>query len=460
MNAYLGSKSIRRFHIATSIAILAILALIGGGWALADDGLWLPLSALGADGSHASAWNPGESQSVFLSQDVQLSSFETDVVDLVNQERANVGLSPLTLNAALSTAALRHSQDMSTNNFFSHTGSDGSSFVERIVRAGYTNMVTGGENIAAGYVSPSAVVSAWMNSTGHRANILNPNYRDIGVGYVYEPNDAYPNGYGYAHYWTQDFAATSYNPATPTSVATWTRTPTRTPTRTATARPTSTATAAAAATLTPTATRTATTRPTSTSTATPAVATLTPTRTATNTLTRVPTWTPTPAASATATQTPVPAPTDIVAIIQGAVSLQGRPASPGESWRTALMVSLYQQGALIAGPSLIYTNENGAFILPLVAPGVYDIRIKNLHTLANIKCVQVLPGINTISMGTLIEGDASDDNVIDVLDFSLLRASFGGASSRADFNQDGIVDVMDFSLLRAHFGLSGDISVP
>jgi hypothetical protein len=150
-----------------------------------------------------------------------------------------------------------------------------------------------------------------------------------------------------------------------------------------------------------------------------------------------------------------------VAIIQGSVSLQGRAAKPGESWRAALMVSLYQDGALIAGPSLIYTDEIGAFVLPLVAPGIYDIRAKNPHTLANVKRgVQVLAGVNTISMGTLLEGDASDDNVVDVLDFSLMRAAFGSASPRADFNQDGLVDVTDFSLLRAHFGLYGDIAVP
>jgi hypothetical protein len=125
------------------------------------------------------------------------------------------------------------------------------------------------------------------------------------------------------------------------------------------------------------------------------------------------------------------------------------------------MVSLYQEGALIAGPSLIYTDENGAFTLPLVAPGVYDVRVKNLHTLANVKRgVQALSGLNTIAFGTLLEGDASDDNLIDILDFSLLRTFFGSESARADFNQDGIVDVVDFSLLRAHFGLSGDITVP
>jgi uncharacterized protein YkwD len=411
----------------------------------ADGGLWLPLSALGADGSRSFDWNLGDKQLVLLPQDNQLSSFETELVSLVNQERAKNGLSPLTLNAALTSAALSHSRDMSARDFFDHIGSDGSAFWERIIRAGYGALAAGGENIAAGYASPSAVFNAWMNSSGHRDNILNPNFSDIGIGYVYEPNDTYPDNIGYKHYWTQDFASPYFYPPTPTDVPTWTRTPTRTPTRTATAQPTATATRTTTATLTRTPTHTAN---------------WTPTHTTTSTHTRVPTWTPTPTASPTATVTPTAAP-EAAALIQGMVSLQGRAPKPGECWRAPLMVSLYQEGALIAGPSLIYTDENGAFTLPLVAPGVYDVRVKNLHTLANVKRgVQALSGLNTIAFGTLLEGDASDDNLIDILDFSLLRTFFGSESARADFNQDGIVDVVDFSLLRAHFGLSGDITVP
>lgn len=444
MNRYLESCHARRFLAVVCLVILAIPSLIGGSWVRADVGLWLPLSAIDADGSRILLWNRGESQPVLLPQDTRLSSFETEIVNLVNQARADKGLSPLTLNAALSSAALKHSQDMSTNNFFDHTGSDGSSFVERIIRAGYIGIAYGGENIAAGYVSPSAVFSAWMNSSGHRANILNADYSDMGIGYVYEANDTYPDGIGYHHYWTQEFASTYYNSLTPTLAPTWTRTPTRT----ATPRWTSTAT------LTPTVTRT----PTRTPTYTPS---WTPTRTPTGATTRIPTWTPTLTALPTATPSPTPAPTEVVALIEGVVGLQGRAAKPAECWRAPLMVSLYQQGVLIAGPSLIYTDENGAFILPLVAPGTYDVRVKNGHTLANVKrAVQVLPGLNMISLGTLLEGDASDDNMIDILDFSLLRALFGSDSSRADFNQDGVVDVVDFSLFRAHFGLSGDIAVP
>ena len=130
--------------------------------------------------------------------------YATRVVDLVNQERAKVGCSPLTMNTALNNAALGHSEDMARNDFFDHTGSDGSSPWDRMVRAGY-QWSRAGENIAAGYVTPEDVMQGWMGSAGHRANILNCSFRDIGVGYVYLANDT--GQVNYRHYWTQNFGA-------------------------------------------------------------------------------------------------------------------------------------------------------------------------------------------------------------------------------------------------------------
>jgi len=128
--------------------------------------------------------------------------YASRVVDLVNQERAKVGCASLAMNTALNNAALAHSQDMALHDFFSHTGSDGSSPWERMTRAGY-QFSGAGENIAAGYTSPEDVMDGWMNSQGHRANILNCAFRDIGVGYVYLANDT--GQVNYRHYWTQDF---------------------------------------------------------------------------------------------------------------------------------------------------------------------------------------------------------------------------------------------------------------
>lgn len=120
-------------------------------------------------------------------------SFEEQVAVLVNEQRAANGLAPLTLNASLSNAARAKSQDMHDNNYFSHTSPTyGSPF--DMLKAFGISYRSAGENIAMGYSTPQAVMSAWMNSPGHRANILNASYTQIGVGYVADGN-----------YWTQEF---------------------------------------------------------------------------------------------------------------------------------------------------------------------------------------------------------------------------------------------------------------
>jgi uncharacterized protein YkwD len=126
------------------------------------------------------------------------------VVELTNTYRAQAGLQPLKLNAKLSAAAYVHSRDMALNDFFDHAGSNGSRVAERISNQGY-KYLKAGENIAAGYATPESVVAGWMNSPGHRANILYPNVKEIGVGVYFLPNDSGNTVYQY--YWTQDFAS-------------------------------------------------------------------------------------------------------------------------------------------------------------------------------------------------------------------------------------------------------------
>lgn len=139
--------------------------------------------------------------------DSNWATFESSVLSLVNQKRAagatcgGVAKPPvaaLTLDTKLRCAARFHSKDMGDKNFFSHTGSNGSSFTTRMNNAGYT-WTAAGENIAAGQTTASAVVTSWMNSTGHCNNIMNGNYRHLGVGYYYKGTATYK------HYWTQDF---------------------------------------------------------------------------------------------------------------------------------------------------------------------------------------------------------------------------------------------------------------
>ncbi|MGI5506933.1 CAP domain-containing protein [Lentzea sp. CA-135723] len=134
-----------------------------------------------------------------LAPQASAATVQQDVIALTNAERAKAGCAAVKANAALNTAAQRHSADMASHNFMGHTGSDGSTVVVRIERAGYTRWTRAAENVAAGHTTAAAVVRGWMNSAGHRANILNCALKDIGVGYQYKA------GTKYGHYWTQDF---------------------------------------------------------------------------------------------------------------------------------------------------------------------------------------------------------------------------------------------------------------
>lgn len=130
------------------------------------------------------------------------ATLAAQVIDLVNVERSKVGLSALTSQSQLTTAAQRHSTDMATHTFMDHTGSDGSTPYTRINDTGYFTGFSSwyyGENVAAGYATASTVMNAWMNSQVHKDNILNSTFREIGVAYVYNANDTTLN---YCHYWT------------------------------------------------------------------------------------------------------------------------------------------------------------------------------------------------------------------------------------------------------------------
>ena len=119
--------------------------------------------------------------------------YEKEVVRLVNVERAKYGLGALTENWELSRIARYKSQDMHDVGYFSHTSPTYGSPFTMIKNFGLTYR-SAGENIAYGYRTPSDVVTGWMNSPGHRANILNGSFKQIGVGYVADGN-----------YWTQMF---------------------------------------------------------------------------------------------------------------------------------------------------------------------------------------------------------------------------------------------------------------
>ena len=125
--------------------------------------------------------------------DAAVLDYEKEVVRLVNEIRVKNGLKELTYDWELSRVARYKSQDMKDNRYFSHTSPTYGSPFQMIKNFGLSYR-SAGENIAKGYKTPQAVVNGWMNSSGHRANILNASYNRIGVGYVANGN-----------YWTQMF---------------------------------------------------------------------------------------------------------------------------------------------------------------------------------------------------------------------------------------------------------------
>jgi uncharacterized protein YkwD/stress response protein SCP2 len=127
-----------------------------------------------------------------------LARTAAEVVDLTNRERARAGLPPLAGDPLLTRAAQAHSADMVARSFYSHTSPEGSKPWDRAAAAGCTRRSIG-ENIACGQRSPAEVVEGWMNSPGHRANILKPDFTHIGVGFA--------GGGPAGTYWTQLFGA-------------------------------------------------------------------------------------------------------------------------------------------------------------------------------------------------------------------------------------------------------------
>ena len=121
----------------------------------------------------------------------EIRAMEEEVVRLVNEERAKYGLQPLQIREDLMQSARAKSEDMATRNYFAHIDPDGYSMAEDLKVA---------ENCHAGNSTPGGAVSSWLDSEGHRANILNPDYKYIGVGYVKTFNAKYIT------YWTQHFS--------------------------------------------------------------------------------------------------------------------------------------------------------------------------------------------------------------------------------------------------------------
>jgi hypothetical protein len=240
---------------------------------------------------------------------------------------------------------------------------------------------------------------------------------------------------------------TRTNTATPTNTATATPTASNTPTRT----PTATATNTATATFTPTATHTATASPTATATAT-ATSTNTPAQTNTPTQTYTPSNTPTATSTLSGTE----------ARLVVNLALQGRSPAPNSGWVVSAHVVLTPSGGGAAVfDQTVTSDSSGNITLVGLLPGTYHLWIKGTHALSVSQDVTLALGINTVGSSALREGDADNNNLVNLTDFSILASTFSrqigdpSYDPRADFNGDNVINLTDFSLLASSFGQTG-----
>jgi uncharacterized protein YkwD len=161
----------RRPWLLLAVASLALLTACGMGGAVKEDLVVVnpPPSTGGTPPSTGTAMSAAE------------AAMAADVFDRVNQERASAGLPPLAWHDGTAQVAYEHGVDMDVRNYFDHINPDGQTPWDRLTGAGISWSACG-ENIAHGQDSPAEVMNDWMNSSGHRANILEPVFTEIGVG--------------------------------------------------------------------------------------------------------------------------------------------------------------------------------------------------------------------------------------------------------------------------------------
>ncbi len=151
------------------------------------------------------------------------------------------------------------------------------------------------------------------------------------------------------------------------------------------------------------------------------------------------------------------------ATLNGVVTLEGRSPAPNPAWSVPLTVTLYEENSAAVVDSFApTTDQNGSFSVSGIAPGAYQVAVKNSHTLQLVQVITLEPGVNSVDFGTLLEGDADDNNRVTLQDFSVLTGAFNTAQGApafadgADFNEDGLINLADFSLLSANFNLNGE----
>ena len=128
-------------------------------------------------------------------QKANYEDYRQELLESINNVRKERGLASLEFSDDLALAAQKHAQDLTANNLFSHTGSDGSTVADRVLAIGY-DYSSVGENVAAGKRTPEKVFRQWMNSPGHKDNMLGSDFTEAGIGYVLDASDT-----TYNHYW-------------------------------------------------------------------------------------------------------------------------------------------------------------------------------------------------------------------------------------------------------------------
>lgn len=163
----------------------------------------------------------------------------------------------------------------------------------------------------------------------------------------------------------------------------------------------------------------------------------------------------------------VSTPYRVVATLEGHVSFPGRGTPPDNRWIEPFEVKLFEPGNLdnVLWEGAATTNDTGVFTITDLTPGAYDIGIKNWTGLSELETGVVLPGGGGayVDFGTTREGDANNDDYVNILDASALNHAFGSSEGdpnwnpHCDFNRDGVINILDASILASNYGQRGDL---
>lgn len=189
------------FRTFTSFALLSVMLTgCGGGGGSSNSSDNSSNDAVTA----ATVATPQASTGATAACQTQLQGIFDDLLTETNAVRADNGVGPLRFSRRLGEAAQGHAEDMAAGDYFAHTSPSGSTLASRIEAVGY-DYSTAGENLAAGYNSAKDTVTAWFNSPGHKANLLNPNFVDVGFGLIFDDFQSANASATFDNYWVQNF---------------------------------------------------------------------------------------------------------------------------------------------------------------------------------------------------------------------------------------------------------------